>query len=146
VGLVLDVQPQCQALLLVTPSGDLGHGSAEPGRERVGVHRDREVRLQPVPVRERLGRLLLEQPGLPGQPQEHLARRGRPAGGGALHDHLADDGLQRPDPLADRRRRHVQGAGRRVERAVVRDRDQCLQVRRVEPGNVQHEVMLMVLH
>ena len=106
VGLVLHVQPQRDPV-------PLGHGAehvAEPGVERVRVDRDRQLDRAASGGVERVGRLVVQQAGLPGQPQQPLPRgRGR-ARAGPAHQHLAGHRLQRPDPLADRARRHVQRA------------------------------------
>ena len=93
-----------------------------------------------VAVRQRVAHLVVQQLGLPGQPEQHLPGRGRPARRRPLHHDLADLGLERPDPLADRRGRHVQVPGRGLERAVVGDRDQRGQL----GGHEVHEAMLMV--
>ncbi len=134
----------CSRSARSTPLGDLGHGAAEPGGQRVGVHRHGQVRLEAVTGREGVGGLVLEEPGLAGQPEQHLTCGSRPARGRALDDHLADDRLQGADALADRRRRHVQGTRGRVERAVVGNGHQCLELGRVEAGVVGHEAMLML--
>ena len=85
--------------------------------------------------------LRLEQALLPGQPNEGLPRSRRPARRRAHDDDLPDLGLERLDPLAHGRRRHVQLPGRRVEGAGVDDGEQGGEVLGLEP----HEAMLMML-
>ncbi|MGX1095264.1 hypothetical protein RKD47_005945 [Streptomyces albogriseolus] len=65
------------------------------------------------------------QPGhLPGQPHQHLAGLGGPHRAGAQQQHPPGALLQRLDPLAHRRGRHVQRGGGRVERPLVDHREQ----------------------
>ena len=96
--------------------GDLAEHLAEPGGQRVGVDRDRQVDDRPAPCVERRRGLVVQQPGLPRQPDQRLARRGRSARRRPRHDDLADLRLERADPLADRARRHVQARGPRPRR------------------------------
>ena len=110
---------------------DLGEGGQHPGGQRVRAdrqgHRDRRparavvlaARAVAGVVRAQLrGDLRAEQLGLPGEPQERLARRRGDDRPGAPHEHAARRVLQRADALADGGRRHVQRPGRRVERAL----------------------------
>ena len=132
--LVLDHEPERQ----VVAAAYLGEHVPEPGGERVGVHRDRDLDAGRV-VRESRPGLVVQEPGLPAEPDQRGAGLGRLARGAAADDDLADLALERADPLAHRAGRHVQGAGRRLERAVLGDRDQ-----RVDGGGVvRHEGMLI---
>ena len=92
-------------------------------------------------MRERVADLVVQELRLPTEPHQHLAGGRRPARRGPLHDHLADRGLERPDPLAHRRRGDVEVPGGRLERAVVGDRHQRGQL----CGHEVHEAMLMVV-
>ncbi len=134
VGLVLDDQPQRE----VVPRADLLQHVAEPRGQRVGVDRHGHVDAVAVLLQRGPG-LLVEQPGLPAEPDQGRAGVGRHARRAAAYDDLADLVLQRADPLAHRARRDVQRAGGGLEGAVVGDRDQRLD----GGGVVAHEAMLM---
>ena len=55
----------------VVPLGDPAHDVTEPGREGVGVDGDRQVDADRRVGRERAAHLVVQQPGLAGQPQQH---------------------------------------------------------------------------
>ena len=55
-------------------------------------------------VGQRVVDLVVQQPHLAREAEQHLALRGRPAGGGALDHHPSELRLQRPDALRDRGR------------------------------------------
>ena len=70
----------------------------------------------------RLGqRLAFEQRDLAGQAQQRAPGVGRPARLDPADQHLPDVLLERLDPLAHGRRRHVQRPGGRVEAALLHD-------------------------
>ena len=89
----------------------------EPGRHRVGVDGDCHPYPVIVPATHFGQRLGLKHRRLRGQPQQGNPGRRRGARLLPHHQHLTDPLLQRLDPLADRRRRHMQAVRRRVEAA-----------------------------
>ena len=129
VRLVLDVQPQRHPL----PLADRAEHPAEPGVQRVGVHRDRELDRSACRSVEGVRRLVVQQAGLPGQAEQPLARGSRGARARATHEHLAGHRLEPADPLADRARGHVQLAGGGLEGAPLDDRHQGGQLVGVRP-------------
>ena len=71
-------------------------------------------------------RVVLEERDLAGEPDDRGAGLGRPRGLGAHQHDLAELLLERFDALADGRGRHVQAAGRGIQRAFIEDSAQRL--------------------
>jgi hypothetical protein len=126
VPLVLHAQLERGAV----PGRHFGEYVTEPDGERVGVDRHRQV--DRGRRRDGLGRLRVQEPGLPAQAHEPLAVRGRAAGRAPADQDLARRGFQCPDALADRAWRDVQLLGGRVEGAVIGDGHEGVQLARVE--------------
>jgi hypothetical protein len=94
-----------------------------PGRERVGVDRDRQHRASAV--RGKLpARVREQQADLSRGPQEHLACGGRAHRPAPDEQDLPRRRLERPQPLAHGGRRHVQDAGGGVEAAAFHGGDE----------------------
>ena len=126
VRLVLHHEPERQ----VVAGADLCQHVAEPGRQRVGVHRDGDGDL-PVVVAQHFPGLVVEQPDLPAEPDQGRPRLGRLARRAAADDDLADLSLEGADALAHRAGRHAQRPRRGVEGAVIGDGHQRLDCRGV---------------
>jgi len=112
----------------------------EPGRERVGVDRHRQD-----DGAAGLGELACgvggEQLELSGQAQDGASRLGDPDWLGPHQQHPSGGVLERLEPLADRRRREVQGPGRSLECPGVDGRAQRTQLTEVQV----HAATLMLL-
>jgi hypothetical protein len=126
VALVVDEQPDCRP----GPGGRLGQHIAEPGGQGVGVDRHRE--LHDGARRQGLGRLVVQEPGLPPKPDEPHPVPGGTARRAPADQDLAGRRLERADALADRARRDVQLPGRRLERTVIGDGDERVELSRVK--------------
>ncbi|VXB71855.1 hypothetical protein MICRO11B_520007 [Micrococcus luteus] len=134
VVLVLDVQVQDR----VVPVGGLGQDGPEPRAQHVGGHGQGgdaapgRRAAQPGP------RLLFEHPHVPGHAHQADAGLSRLAGCAAPEQHLAHLPLQGADALADRRGADAELVRGRLERALVRDRTQRLQLIKVHEAELRH--------
>jgi hypothetical protein len=113
--------------------GDRGQRRQCPA-ERVAADRDRQDR----PRRDRggpgqlLGGVGEQQVDLPGGPDQGRAGRRRAYRPAANQQNLPGGGLERAQPLAHRRRRHVQHPRGAVEAAVIDDRRQGAELVEIE--------------
>jgi hypothetical protein len=113
-------------VLLVRPvqvegelAGERGERRQHPRGRRVRIDRDRQPREPLLLGADLAGRVGGEQRDLPGQAQDRAAGLGHPHRLAAHQQHPAGRGLQRPQPLAHRRRRHVQDARGRLQRSAA---------------------------
>ncbi len=105
----------------------------DPGGERVGVDGDRERRDPVLGDAQFLLGLVLEQGDLTRHPHEDRARVGRAGRLRAHQQHATDLPLERGEALTDGGRGDAESTRRRIEGALLDDREEGGEMVAVEP-------------